>query len=204
MRRAEKKQQTRLKVLKAAREMFAAQGYERATLRGIAQLAGVSVGSVFTTFESKEDVLLAIAAEGYDALAEAIEAQAAGPGSARARLKRGFAAAYAFEYHRLDLLMAQVGASWTWSHVFEEQSQARLARPFGFIATLVRAAREAGEVRGDLDLALFGDLMLGVYLRNLRHGWYRRLTAVQMAELAEKQIDLLFDGAAPRLRAGLA
>jgi AcrR family transcriptional regulator len=61
MRRAEKKQQTRLKVLKAAREMFAAQGYERATLRGIAQLAGVSVGSVFTTFESKEDVLLAIA-----------------------------------------------------------------------------------------------------------------------------------------------
>ena len=40
--------------------------------------------------------------------------------------------------------------------------------------------------------------LLGAYLRNFRHAWYRQLTPAEMAALAARQIDLLFDGAAPR------
>lgn len=197
--RARQKEQTRERILVAARSLFAQAGYQDTTLRQIAKAAGVSVGALFTTFEGKEDILFVIAAEGYDALAEAIDQEALTPGTARERLKRGFKAAYAFERDRLDLLMAQLGASWTWSHAFEAKSQARLAKPFGFVGRLVMEARAHGELRDDVDLALFGDMLLGVYLRNFRHAWFRNLDVETMAQMASAQIDLLFDGAGPHL-----
>ena len=198
MSRSQSKQITREKLLAAARALFSAKGYQEATLREVAKHAGVSVGSVFTTFESKEDVLFAIAAEGYEALAEAIDTEASGPLSAREKLKRGFRAAYAHEVDRHALLMAQIGASWTWSHAFEAKSQERLAKPFGFIGRLVQEAAARGEVRADVDLATLADMLLSAYLRNYRHAWYRGLSAAHMADMGERQIDILFDGAAPR------
>jgi AcrR family transcriptional regulator len=50
---------TRTRILAAAREQFAAQGYERATLRAIAHLAGVDQRLVTHFFGSKHGVFLA-------------------------------------------------------------------------------------------------------------------------------------------------
>ena len=55
--RDDQKQATREKVLEAARDLFNETGYEETTIRAIAERAGVSVGSVFTTFASKAEVL---------------------------------------------------------------------------------------------------------------------------------------------------
>ena len=52
-RRALAKQQTRAKVLAAARELFGAQGYEGATIRDIAAAAGMSTGAVFANFAAR-------------------------------------------------------------------------------------------------------------------------------------------------------
>lgn len=196
MTREEQKQATRARVLAAARKLFALHGYAGTTVRMIATEAGCAVGGVFTTFDSKEEILFEIAAERYDALAGAIMAQAEGPGSVCERIKRGFIAAYQFEYERLELLMVQIGASWTWSAEFEAKSQARLAAPFGFIAKLLGEGLARGEVRGDADLALLGDLLLGIYLRTWRHAKYRGLDADTAGALAGRQIDLVFQGAA--------
>jgi len=46
---------TRARVLKAARELFAEVGYEKATIRAIAKRAGMSTGAFFASFESKAD-----------------------------------------------------------------------------------------------------------------------------------------------------
>lgn len=192
------KQRTRERILEAARVLFADQGFQKTTLRQISEAAGVAVGSVFTTFESKEDVLFEIAAERYDGLADAIGVELAAGGSSRSRLKRGFKTAYSYEYDRLALLMIQLGASWTWSHEFEARSQSRLARPFAFIGTLIQEAQRGGEICPKVDLATFGDMILGIYMRNYRHAWYRQLSSETLAAMADKQIDLLFDGACPR------
>jgi AcrR family transcriptional regulator len=74
--------------------LFAEKGYQDATLRELATRAGVAVESVFTTLESKEDVLFAIAAEGHDGFAAAIDAEAVGDLPAREKLKCGFRTAY--------------------------------------------------------------------------------------------------------------
>src|SRR5262245_64795681 len=47
-------------VLAAARRVFLARGYERATLEAIAQEAGFSKGVVYSQFESKGDLFLAL------------------------------------------------------------------------------------------------------------------------------------------------
>jgi AcrR family transcriptional regulator len=196
MKRDEQKRRTHSKVLDAARALFATHGYQDTTMRMIAQEAQIAVGSIFTTFESKEDVLFEIAAERYDALAAELDAVVDGTGDVRTRLKRGFAVAYAFEHPRLGLLMNQLGASWTWSRAFEAKSQARLARPFSFIARLVQEGVKNGEIRDDLDPAILADIALGLYLRNYRHAWFRELSVEDMSALSANQLDILFTGAA--------
>lgn len=198
-RRQERKLHTRARILAAARKLFASPGYEETTIRMLASEARVAAGSVFTTFTSKEDVLLAIATEKYDELADHLAESLAGvAGPARDKLKVAFARAYAFEFDRLALLMKQLGASWTWSHDMEARSQERLTRPFRFVGALCEEAAFNGEVKAGVDLPLMADILLGLYLRNFRHAWFRGLAPEETAALAARQIDLVFDGAAPR------
>jgi AcrR family transcriptional regulator len=197
--REEQKQRTRDRILAAARKLFASPGYEETTIRRLASEASVAPGSVFTTFKSKEDVLLAIATEKYDELADHLAAELARvEGPARQKLKHGFACAYAFEHARLSLLMKQLGASWTWSHDMEARSREQLQRPFAFVFMLCQEARANGEVRDGVDLDVLADVLLTLYVRNHRHAWFRQLPPEETAALAARQIDLVFDGACRR------
>ncbi|THD70224.1 TetR family transcriptional regulator, partial [Phenylobacterium sp.] len=71
-RRALAKQQTRVKVLAAARRLFSEQGYEGATIRDIASAAGMSTGAVFANFTDKSDLFREIMLTDLVALAEAM------------------------------------------------------------------------------------------------------------------------------------
>ena len=59
------KQATRGRVLAAARDLFDAAGFEATTTRQIADRAGVAVGSVFTTFASKAEILSQVMSTGW-------------------------------------------------------------------------------------------------------------------------------------------
>ncbi len=196
--REEQKQRTRARILSAARKLFASPGYEETTIRMIASEASVAPGSVFTTFDSKEDVLLAIAAEKYEELAEHLaERLTHAQGCARDRLKAAFEAAYQFEHARLALQVAHLGASWTWSHDMETRSRERQARPFSIVRKLLVEAAANAEVRPEVDIDLLADILFTLYLRNFRHAWFRHMDAAGTAAMAARQIDMVFDGAAP-------
>jgi len=60
MRQAEKRALTRHNVLRAAQDVFGRSGYHQATLRDIAEEAGVSKGAVYYNFASKEELFLAL------------------------------------------------------------------------------------------------------------------------------------------------
>lgn len=53
-------QHTREKLLAAARRLFAARGYEGASVADIAKEAGVTKGALYANFDSKEDLFLEI------------------------------------------------------------------------------------------------------------------------------------------------
>src|SRR5262249_42507289 len=60
---AETKAETRQRILDAAQQLFAAGGFATSTTRDIANRAGISTGTLFNYFPSKEFVLAALAAE---------------------------------------------------------------------------------------------------------------------------------------------
>lgn len=61
--RAEAKAETRRRLLEAAEAVFRREGYHRASLDRIAAEAGFTTGAVYSTFDSKADVMLALLAE---------------------------------------------------------------------------------------------------------------------------------------------
>jgi AcrR family transcriptional regulator len=58
--RAESKAKTRARILEAAKAVFEREGYHGASLERIAATAGFTKGAVYSTFDSKADVMLAL------------------------------------------------------------------------------------------------------------------------------------------------
>ncbi len=54
------REESRNRILEAALELFARQGYENTSVRAIVQRAGISQGLLYNYFENKEDLLRAI------------------------------------------------------------------------------------------------------------------------------------------------
>src|SRR6202012_3707552 len=110
------KEATRKRVIAAAREIFDTRGYEGATIREIARHAGVSVGSVFTTFASKGEVLSEVMQQRLAALyAELDRVLPPLRGSTADRLRSMFAIHFAFEAPRTKLFLAHVAAAYDWT-----------------------------------------------------------------------------------------
>ncbi|HEX2844609.1 MAG TPA: TetR/AcrR family transcriptional regulator, partial [Candidatus Limnocylindria bacterium] len=115
--REQQKQATRARVMDAARDLFDHVGYEETTIRAIAEKAGVSVGSVFTTFSSKADILSQVIAERTAALTTELERVAPHlRGSLTDRLSSIMAVHYDFQMRRPKLYLAYLAASFRAEH----------------------------------------------------------------------------------------
>jgi len=193
-RRALAKQQTRLKVLSAARRLFSEQGYEGATIRDIAAAAGMSTGAVFANFTDKSDLFREIMVTDMAALAEAMrEAGARGAGVEDA-LVRMFAAGYAF--YRSQLPLARAAFSVGWSR--EDGPALRASPPVqvlrGLIVAQLDQAVERGELRG-ADLPLRAEMLFEAYLSNYPQAIFEGWTVEALRDRARDQIRILLAGA---------
>lgn len=74
--------QTRTKLLQAAGEVFAARGYDRASLDAVAEAAGLTKGAVYSSFASKNELFYALMRERIGErlamVSEAVESEATG------------------------------------------------------------------------------------------------------------------------------
>lgn len=194
------KQATRDKVVAAARDLFEEIGYEETTIRMVAERAGVSVGSVFTTFESKVDIFNHILFEKFELLFG--ELQRISPylkGSACDRIASLMSIAYGVECAQLDLMISHLAASHGWPSRIEEESNKRHQRLLSLFREALEQGVQSGEIREDVDLDLFVDMLFSVYLRNYRKACYEALSTEALSALTHRQLSVLFTGvAAPR------
>ncbi|MDB5471827.1 MAG: TetR family transcriptional regulator [Caulobacter sp.] len=191
---------TREKVLSAARDLFHEIGYDETTIRAIADRAGVSVGSVFTTFSSKADVLSQVMADRVEPLQE--ELTRVLPylrGSTCDRLCSIFAIHYDFECRRVKLFLAHIAASYNPS--LEETTT-----PFGRNANFQAMLRETltdgmarGDVSPDADLDLILQLLIACYAWNYSLAAQLGSDAVALTARMDKQIELIMNGARPHV-----
>lgn len=74
MKPIKKSEATRAQILDVALELFRRHGFESTTMRGIAAEAGVSLGSAYYYFDSKEDLVMAFYERAMEAMAPKLEA----------------------------------------------------------------------------------------------------------------------------------
>lgn len=194
-RRALAKQQTRAKVLAAARRLFSEHGYEGATIRDIAAAAGMSTGAVFANFTDKSDLFLEIMGQDMGALLEAMrEAAAKGRGVEDILLKM-FAAGYAFYKSQLPLARAAFSVSWapqdgpvlrniTQSHQMHELFTEQLT-----------AAVQRGELGQEAEIKLRSQMLFDVYLSNYPQAIFEGWSLDALQARARDQIRILLAGA---------
>ncbi|HZZ34759.1 MAG TPA: TetR/AcrR family transcriptional regulator [Caulobacteraceae bacterium] len=197
--RQAQKQATRRRVLDAARDLFDEIGYEDATIRAIAQRAGVSVGSVFTTFTSKDDILSQVMLDRLEELYG--ELQRVVPhlrGSTADRCRSLFAVHYAFETRRVRLFLAHVAAAYSWRNGTSTVPYGRNARLRGMLIEGLRAGIERGDVRPDIDPEVVVDCLMAAYAWNYRLAASQGADAEALTGMMDKQIGVIFDGVAPR------
>ncbi len=196
--RDRRKQETRRRVLEAARDLFNRHGYDAVTIRMIADAAGVAVGSVFTTLPSKSAVLDAIA---IDALAEQehrIDAALAEVTGVVARVRCIFATLYAYHDDRFALLLQAISHSWVRAPEAETEVRLATAPLYRRVERTLRAAREAGELGDDADLRLITDTLFAAYIANYRRAAYDAWTMQDLADRMERHIRLVLTGAGLR------
>jgi AcrR family transcriptional regulator len=197
--REAQKAATRQRVLDAARSLFDSQGYAETTIRAIAKAAGVSVGSVFTSFASKSEILSHVMAERLGELyAELDQVAPHLRGSTADRLRSIFAIHFAFETKRPRLFLAHITAAYDWTLTPQ-------AAPYGrnvHLRQIVLDCLSDGVARGDVDPQ--ADLLLVMETLLAAYGWTYRLVvwegadAAALSKVMDGHIGLIAQGFMPR------
>ncbi|MDP3385509.1 MAG: TetR/AcrR family transcriptional regulator [Phenylobacterium sp.] len=196
--RQTQKEATRRRVLDAARDLFETVGYEETTVREIASQAGVAVGSVFTCFASKAEVLSQVMLDRLEDLyAELDRITPHLRGSTADRLTSIFALHYAFETRRTPLFLAHIAAAYNWRPGSDSVPYGRNPRLRAMIQDCVAGGRDRGDVAADADIALIVDTLMAAYAWNYRLAAWEQAGPEQMSAIMERQIALVARGFAP-------
>jgi len=194
-RRTLAKQQTRAKVLAAARRLFSEEGYEGATIRDIAAAAGMSTGAVFANFTDKSDLFREIMLADMVALGEAMREAADRAKGVDDALLKMFSAGYAFYKSQLPLARAAFSVGWT----PEEGPQLRNSEPSQqLIEQLVdqlNAGVERGELGQEAEVKLRAQMLFEAYLSNYKQAIFEGWSLDALQARSRDQIRVLLAGA---------
>lgn len=193
---------TRRAIVAAARERFAARGFEDTTLGDVAADAGVSGPTVAFHFGSKAGLLTAVITEFYDGLIDRVEDAIDAPTSPAARLD-AFARTWLREldgsFALFGVFAAHGGlrATDSESGVALRDNNRRITRLF---ERLVDDLKAEGTLRDDVSTRLLRDAFFGTAEHVLRAQVHtsRRL---DHDRLADEILDLLLGGAGRTTRA---
>ena len=145
----------RAALLHAAIQLIAEVGPMAFTLREVARRAGVSHNAPYRHFRDKNDLMLAVATEGYRELTEAMLKAARNQDRAVDRLKRAGIAYIDFALRRPEHFAVMFDAPMTGP--MDQESGEAAKESFSTLVGLVRDAQEARELAA-------GDTLLFAYL----------------------------------------
>jgi AcrR family transcriptional regulator len=136
-------------LLKAAIQLIAEVGPAGFTLREVARRAGVSHNAPYRHFPDREDLLVAVAAQGFRELTQAMRAAAGQEGNALGQLKRAGLAYVEFALRRPEHFAVMFDAPVSKRQTPDSAKAAEEA--FGTLLNLVKSCQDEGRLpSGDL------------------------------------------------------
>lgn len=185
-------------ILAAARQVFSAQGFQRATMAQIAEAAGVSEATVFTYFPGKRELCIQVITDWYDEISGELERDLPRLQGVHAKL------AHVVRAHLVTLLADGSGLC---ALVLSEGRAAdpELAAVLAecrrrYTAPLMQALAEgqaSGDVRADMPLRLLRDLVYG----SMEHVLWDAITTQKRPRIdttAEQLTELIWSAVMPR------
>jgi AcrR family transcriptional regulator len=143
-RRERERVEVRRKILDAARDLFVTEGYEKVTMRRIAEAIEYSPTTIYNHFEDKDDLVRALCEEDFSRLFAALApalGDAADPREAILQLGRAYCAfGLSYPNHYRFMFMTPEKTEEP-----DETSPGR--RSFGLLLSVVTRAIEAGQLR---------------------------------------------------------
>lgn len=194
-RRALAKQQTRAKVLAAARALFSEAGYEGATIRDIASAAGMSTGAVFANFTDKSDLFREIMLTDMAALADDMRQAGAKGRSVDDALLKMFMAGYAFYKNHMPLARAAFSVGWSPDDGPALRSAPVVQELGELIAEQLNQAIERGELTQEAEVKLRAQMLFEAYLANYPQAIFDGWSQDALQARARDQIRVILAGA---------
>ncbi|NUO64312.1 MAG: TetR/AcrR family transcriptional regulator [Gemmatimonadaceae bacterium] len=188
-------------LLDAAMTVFAEKGYRNTRLEEIAEAAGVTKGTIYHYFSTKEELLLRAIEQHHERvfgrLAEELR-EVAGPASERIRLfiRRGFGGTERAGRGVLALLV--LGIAHEVPDAYRQWIASGPVEGWKLLARLVDEGRRAGEFRADVDAEVAARVLIsGLLLQSI---WQQHASGVRGLAIPEKR---LLDEATELFLAGL-
>lgn len=206
-RKEREKLQRRNDILDAAEKVFFSREFRQATVDDVAAEAELSKATLYTYFESKEDMYLAVHMRGMNRLREMFEEVAAGEERGIDRIRAIGGAYYEFSRRYPDYSRAMIHFEKKACALGEDDELASQMHEsgrslLGLVEEAIRAGINDGSVRPDLDPATTALLLWaqsdGVI--NLIHGAGKHLKEchnVEADELMQKSFEFLRSALAP-------
>lgn len=146
-------------ILAAAAEVIARKGYQRATVKEIADAAGIAPGTIYLYFEDKRDLLLSIAEQVVELMPKEVPAQAT-PAEVRTFIQSVLRQQLRLVEEYRPFYQAMIAEAWT-DETLRSQYVGRVLTPIlRIIKSFLRSGIEAGEVR-PLDAQIVSRAILG-------------------------------------------
>ena len=186
--------ETKRRILDAAKELFATEGIKSTTVSEIAKAAGVAKGTIYKYFESKEEILQEVIHQEAMKVYEEIDEALRGSGTLREKLKN-------FIIYKLQAIQKRVNLHHITHKRFKDLSEA-LRRELMFyydhevllIKGLLQEAQQKGEiVVKNMDILAKA---LGAVSREFDDPWM--LEDKDLEKYIDALLDVLFEGLRPR------
>lgn len=172
----EREEATRQSILRAARDVFVAKGFHEATTHDVARAAGLSVGSIYRYFLSKDDLIRECILAANKAESEAVLQDIRSDGSSRTKLGRAIAGWYRFtiEAPGVPAFLAEAWAAASRKPLIRDMVAQRRERIATVATVMLQEGVAAGEFPSDLDVETtaraLGALLDGVVLECISSG----------------------------------
>ena len=198
--RLERGRRSRAQIRAAARALFREKGFDGATLRAIAERAGMGASSIYRHIRSKEELLVEELAELQERAWREVRARGARPSGARPGVRAFLDAEHALLLAEPDLTTIAVRATTHPGARVARQVLALQERSVGLLTELLQPGRGSGELRRDADV-LAAARTIVFFTSGARIAWANGLLDAEgCRSTIAASVELLFEGIAARPR----
>ncbi|MEY9929046.1 AcrR family transcriptional regulator [Catenulispora sp. GP43] len=184
--------EARDRIVAAATDLFARQGYEATTTRQIVEAAQVTKGALYHWFSSKEELLTSIYRELLAEQTTRLETIAAGESPADVRLHRAVTDLFAHMDDHAEALTVWARSMHLVAGEHAAAVRAERRRYQHLFQDLVEEGQKTGVFRADVGASVITNTFLSSVVQI--HRWFRAEGPLTRRELGTQMVSLFLDG----------